>query len=533
MDEHISKEEKKKKAHRRRDKFWKFIFPHSKSTEFIQPTEKKRTADQLEKITSLSKYGNHNFSVTLDPELYESILEHNDWDFKKAMIDLIDYEEASHGILKEPPTSSNIKLLGAENDGGTSCYIDALLFAMYISNTTFDPLLTYDIPVDNDSKIKLQTLMRLFVNKLRKGHFINADFVHWFRKVLQEADWVCEDTAGHWTQGDSSELFMFITETFELPYLPFQVRLFHGANKDTSDDRVTTERTLSLSIPKAADNDEMNENIQLQDILVDCFYNSIITDVQRQVSYEHSILENVASSPSIGTVLQDTMKLEKDSKSIVSELQPQGEQEIAVTAWQVLELLPFYSGISESGNTIDTQFNSSFPDTHMILPIVLKRYEYDACGGTTKLKRRVEIPITIDFNKFINQNADDPMCPTCGHLVDWTLHFKSAVCHKGNSLNSGHYISYARMEDVEGETYWLKFDDMNRDSRVSVLGQTTGMFEDLSQNAYIIFYELDKTCHHGSLTSDDSDDEVSRKDDDFKSTHSTSTAPVQEDDPFQ
>lgn len=275
-----------------------------------------------------------------------------------------------------------------------------------------------------------------------------------------------------------------------------------------------------MSIPKA---DQSNENIQLQDILVDCFYNSIITDLQRQVSYEHNILENVASSPSVGTILQETMKVDNDTKS-----EPERKaEEIGVTAWQVLELLPFYSGISESGNTI-AQFNSSFPDTHMILPIVLKRYEYDACGNTTKLKTKVNIPITIDFNKFINQNADDPMCPTCGHLVDWTLHFKSAVCHQGHSLNSGHYISYARMEDTEAETYWLKFDDMNRENRVSVLRHTNLMFEDLAENAYIIFYELDKTCHHGSrstFTSDESEDEISRKDENFKSSESTSTLP--------
>lgn len=225
MDEHTIKEEKKKKAHRRRDKFWKFIFPHYKPKN-TDRLDEKRTSDQLDKINSLSKYGNNNFSINLDPELYESILENNDWDYKKAMTDLIDYEEASHGILIEPPRASKTKLLGSENDGGTSCYIDALLFAMYISNTTFDPLLTYDIPAENEVKVKLQTIMRLFVNKLRKGHFINADFVHWFRKVLHEANWVCQDLAGHWSQGDSSELFMFITETFELPYLPVIIYFF-------------------------------------------------------------------------------------------------------------------------------------------------------------------------------------------------------------------------------------------------------------------------------------------------------------------
>jgi hypothetical protein len=226
----ISKEDKKKKAHRKRDRFWKLILPHYKSTAEISSAKYKsnarddtikRSAEQVNQITALSNYAQRNFSVMLSSEVFESILESNEWDAKRAMADLNDYEEASHGILAEPPTADKV-LLGSENDGGTSCYIDALLFAMFISNTSFDPLLTYDIPSteEEEDKIKLQTLMRLFVNKLRKGHFVNADYVHWFRKVLQDAKWNGQDDQGRWTQEDSSELFMFITETFDLPYLP-------------------------------------------------------------------------------------------------------------------------------------------------------------------------------------------------------------------------------------------------------------------------------------------------------------------------
>jgi hypothetical protein len=225
----ISKEDKKKKAHRKRDRFWKLIFPHYKSITEISSTKYKnnsskdikKSPEQLNQIIALSNYAQRNFSVNLSSEVFESILESNEWDAKKAMADLNDYEEASHGILAEPPTSDMV-LLGSENDGGTSCYIDALLFAMFISNTSFDPLLTYDIAAteQEEDKIKLQTLMRLFVNKLRKGHFVNADYVHWFRKVLQDAKWNGQNEQGQWTQEDSSELFMFITETFDLPYLP-------------------------------------------------------------------------------------------------------------------------------------------------------------------------------------------------------------------------------------------------------------------------------------------------------------------------
>ncbi|KAI8098162.1 ubiquitin carboxyl-terminal hydrolase-domain-containing protein [Gilbertella persicaria] len=509
------------KKYRRRDKIWKIIFPHKshKHKHAHKEDTLKRTTEQTNKINSLSSYAQQHFSIQLDSNIFESILESNDWDSKKSLADLLDYEEASHGILVEPPLPNTL-LLGSENDGGTSCYIDSLLFAMYISNTAFDPLLTYDIPLeeDQDNKIKLQTLMRLFVNKLRKGHFISADYVHWFRKILKEAKWNGQDEAGHWTQEDASELFLFITETFDLPYLPFQIRLFHGANKDSDDDRVMTDRTLTLSIPET--NNSVKE-IKLQDILVDYFYNSIITGVRRQVDSSHSheeVTENVAASPTIQSMINNTDEKPSSKRALVKK----NDGHVAVTAWQVLELLPFYSPTNEQGISINAQVDASFPDTHMILPIVLKRYRYDHSGGSTKNKKRVEIPVTIDFNKFVNQNVDDPLCPTCGHLVDWTLHFKSAVCHKGDSPFSGHYVSYARVMSADESYHWIKLDDMNQASRVTQMTDDASVHADLAENAYIIFYELDKTCHHeASSLSSASEHNVELKQESSLSTHST------------
>lgn len=236
----MEKDDKKKL--RKRDKFWKVIFPHYKSHNkhkdstaglsnnlSFTPNNKdvpaERTPEQLDKITQLSNYAKNSLSISLDSEILGNLLESNDWDSKKSTLELVDYEEASHGILVEPPNKKGVALLGSENDGGTSCYIDALIFAMYISNTTFDPLLTYDIPSEDDDKVKLQTLLRLFVNKLRKGHFIKADYIHWLRKVLQETDWNGKNESGNWSQEDTSEFFLFITEIFDLPYLPVREKI--------------------------------------------------------------------------------------------------------------------------------------------------------------------------------------------------------------------------------------------------------------------------------------------------------------------
>ncbi|KAG0168653.1 hypothetical protein DFQ30_004456 [Apophysomyces sp. BC1015] len=429
--------------------------------------------EQLAKTTALADYAERHFAVTIDNDTFQSVLEANEWNIKNAIVDLEDYEEAAHGILRSLPSAQQT-LLGSENDHGTSCYIDSMIFAMFISITAFDPLLTFDIPSEDGTKQKLQTLLRLFVNKLRKGHLVKDDFVGWLRKVLEELSWHGKDANGYWSQEDASELFLFLTETLNLPYLPFQMRLFHGANKDADDDRVMTDRLLSLSVPPA-------RSAKLESILIDHFYNSTVTGVKRQVDYH----ECVPSSP-LSTTSMASMTFKKAS---VVECQ----EEVDVAAWQVLELLPFYSAANEQGETIVTHAKLSFPDSHMILPIVLKRYQYDDSGGCVKIQSRVEIPLTIPFHQFVNKNTDTPLCSTCHCNFEFVLHLRSAVCHKGETPHSGHYIAYAR-KDTEHETIWWKLDDTKVQKRVQVLNDRNVVFEDLAKDGYILFYELDQEC---------------------------------------
>lgn len=97
---------------------------------------KKKTLrkEELALMASLSQYAKTNFDLTLDDASVHSMLDHNDWDLKRAMTEIDDTEEARHGLLVAPPSLGD-SLLGCENDGGTSCYIDSLLFAMYIHLT--------------------------------------------------------------------------------------------------------------------------------------------------------------------------------------------------------------------------------------------------------------------------------------------------------------------------------------------------------------------------------------------------------------
>lgn len=66
-------------------------------------------------------------------------------------------------------------MLGAENRGNVTCYLDALLFAMFAHLTAFECMLKNDS--NDEAKRKLGALIRLWVNMLRSGKLIHTDLV--------------------------------------------------------------------------------------------------------------------------------------------------------------------------------------------------------------------------------------------------------------------------------------------------------------------------------------------------------------------
>ena len=82
-------------------------------------------------------------------------------------------EESEKGIIKS--YDPNVKLLGAVNREGVTCYLDALLFAMFARLGSFEAMLYKNF---EDAPMKrLATLLRLWVNTLRSGKLITTDIV--------------------------------------------------------------------------------------------------------------------------------------------------------------------------------------------------------------------------------------------------------------------------------------------------------------------------------------------------------------------
>lgn len=82
-------------------------------------------------------------------------------------------EETCDGVVM--PYNPDTKLLGAVNRESVTCYLDALLFAMFARLDGFEALL-YDSYEDSKRK-KLAGILRLWVNLLRTGKLITTDVV--------------------------------------------------------------------------------------------------------------------------------------------------------------------------------------------------------------------------------------------------------------------------------------------------------------------------------------------------------------------
>jgi len=100
-------------------------------------------------------------------------LQHTQGDVEKAFEFLLLIEDSIEGIIKG--YSPSTKLLGAENREGVTCYLDALLFAMFARLDCFEGILYKSF--NDEARGKLSVLLRLWGNMLRSGKLITTDIV--------------------------------------------------------------------------------------------------------------------------------------------------------------------------------------------------------------------------------------------------------------------------------------------------------------------------------------------------------------------
>lgn len=101
-------------------------------------------------------------------------------------VEFIDIEQkASEGTIVE--YNPNVEMVGAENRNNVTCYLDALLFAMFAKMDAFECILKSNFPED-DPKSRLVTLLRIWVSMLRSGKLIRTDLVRDLAPYAWEAE---------------------------------------------------------------------------------------------------------------------------------------------------------------------------------------------------------------------------------------------------------------------------------------------------------------------------------------------------------
>ncbi|GME84519.1 unnamed protein product [Ambrosiozyma monospora] len=238
-----------------------------------------------------------------------------------------------------------------------------------------------------------------------------------------------------------------------------------------------------------------------------------------------SVLNNAAAatSNSGSASAQRTLTRRKSSVS---------NTEVSLPAWMFLQLLPYYNDPkaklqfenheeyyrrrASRSKTLDSvefdinanndssgtspAFDKRFGDKRPIIPICLKRYVWDNQGHTHKIHRKVIIPQVIRYPYFIAEDrvkkgyvdfrrSSQNVAP----FGSFMLVLESCVCHRGSSVNSGHYVSLTRKHPYrygqkEEDAVWLLFNDMQ-----PKMDKTKEMkFEEAmeKEDPYILFYRI-------------------------------------------
>ena len=459
-------------------------------------------------------------------------------------------EDTYEGIIK--PYNADLKLLGAVNKEGITCYLDTLLFAMFARLDSFEAML-YDNFQDAKRK-RLAGLLRLWVNMLRTGRLITTDVTQHITDALVECGW---RDAGKHRQQDPSEAFTFITGQLELPMLTLKMDMYHTGKEDPQDDhKFINERLLEVAI--LDEPPEGSSAITLEDCLEHYFNNRIevkrhmqnqrrntlksanIPDskIEKESGTHVEVLEvgpetPIAQSPAVMTPIMETanpsQKLRpssgrKRADSIFSQRKvelvgidpesvnkddanagPDGigrkmstRTEVLMPAWQFFKLLPWYA---DNMPTSDAQVAAHFSKKRPVLGICLKRYSYTNTGQAQRRDTYVDIPLEIAVPNFV---SDDNMQEEGPLVGNFRLMLQSVVCHRGVSVNSGHYICLCRgraansktpssveerssgSETDDGEDPWMRFDDLATERVTSV-----DIHDALrKETPYLLFYQV-------------------------------------------
>lgn len=456
-------------------------------------------------------------------------------DVNRAYESLVILQDSEEGIVRS--YDPKIKLRGAVNHNGVSCYLDSILFSMFCGLDSFEAML-YNSFEDADRN-DLATLLRVWVNTVRGGRLVEEDLMKCIQESLATCGWI---DAAKTEQQDASEAFSFITDKLDLPMLTLKMDLFHVGKEDDKDDhKFIRERLLEVAVP---DERPDGQAITLEDCL-ETYFNSRV-EVKRylerrgtttqgaslhRLSMDKNKMDSLhveavevsefgvasplefssASSPPTysatrpgpspykpraPSIIQETMIYEDEkaalkanfnrsesmSSNAISARHRTGtlRKEVMMPAWQFFSLIPWYTDIVPNNDAqIEAHLNTQRP----VLGICLKRYSVTKSGEAIRRGTHIDIPIEIGLPHFIH---DDTMDEDAAAFGNFKLSLQSVVCHRGRSVYEGHYISLVRGSWPDGEDKWILFDDLAGE-RIRPVDIAKALRDECP---YLLFYQI-------------------------------------------
>ncbi|KAF2811002.1 cysteine proteinase [Mytilinidion resinicola] len=514
------------------------IVPSDLYTIFSNEASTKTEKDSDDKVKALIQRLNKIGVTTFGEEQCAYALAKHADDPNRAYEFLILAQDSFEGILKD--IDPGVKMLGAENRNYVTCYLDALLFAMFARLDSFEAILYNSF--EDEPRKKLSGMLRLWVNMLRSGKLITVDLVGHVQAAIGDCGW---EEACEARQQDASEAFTFITGKLELPLLTLKMDIYHTGKEEKEDDhKFVNERLLEVALPEA----EEGQTLTLEDCLESYFNNKIEVKriLQRRTTLQSvrsmdfgektgsTHIETVeissrSSSPAVMTPMTPTFShtpaspmrpvtgrgradsifseryvktSESSDKTLTDELAKDGitsrpregslRKEVMMPAWQ------FFSLIRD-----DAQVAAHFSAKRPVLGICLKRYTMLPNGTPKRLHTFIDIPLEIGLPHFISDDRMDEEGPLFGNFK---LVLQSVVCHRGVSVDSGHYVALVRAnvptlssqsklgDSRPGSGYssddapsqWMRFDDLAKE-RVTDVDIKQALKD---ESPYLLFYQV-------------------------------------------
>jgi hypothetical protein len=147
-------------------------------------------------------------------------------------------------------------------------------------------------------------------------------------------------------------------------------------------------------------------------------------------------------------------------------------------------------------------------DQRPVVGICLKRYAMTETGLPKRHNTFIDIPDSLRLPRFML--ADGSVDESTEGLedqnelnADYKLVLQSVICHRGESVQSGHYIAFARVApmiltdnrrheldpppDYE-EAQWVMFDDLHIEQRVSYVDDIKESLK--AEMPYLLFYQV-------------------------------------------